>query len=69
MKLVVDHSKCQGHAMCYASAPNVFVLDDDGYNRMNPVIVDPADLPDVERAVEMCPEGALSLVENGEGTS
>jgi ferredoxin len=44
MKLVVDHSKCQGHAMCYASAPNVFVLDDDGYNRMNPVIVDPADL-------------------------
>jgi ferredoxin len=54
--------------MCYASAPNVFVLDDDGYNRMNPVIVDPADLPDVERAVEMCPEGALSLVENGAGT-
>jgi ferredoxin len=35
---------------------------------MNPVIVDPADLPDVERAVEMCPEGALSLVENGAGT-
>ena len=34
MKIVVDCDKCQGHAMCASQAPEVYELDDTGYNSM-----------------------------------
>ena len=34
MKIVVDCDRCQGHAMCAAQAPDVYELDDTGYNSM-----------------------------------
>ncbi|MET0371367.1 MAG: ferredoxin [Sphingobium sp.] len=64
MKIIVDHAKCQGHAMCYNYAPDLFELDDDGYNRMPPFEV-PADQRDLaERAVEACPERAITMIED-----
>lgn len=61
MKLRVDESKCQGHAMCHAVSEQLFPIDDAGY-----VDIDVIDVPDdaieVARAgVDACPEGALSL--------
>ncbi len=32
MRISVDRDRCTGHAMCRAAAPNVYVLDELGYN-------------------------------------
>ncbi len=37
MKISIDHANCQGHAMCHKLAPDLFELDEDGYNRMVPL--------------------------------
>lgn len=59
MKVRVDHGACQGHARCYAEAPDLYVLDDEGYNRMSPTAV-PAELEAAARAgARLCPERAI----------
>ena len=63
MEVTVATDKCQGHARCYAVAPDVFELDDDGYNRITRKEI-PAGLEDQARlGVDSCPEGAITLVE------
>lgn len=62
-RIELDEDLCQGHAMCELEAPDVFKVPKRG-----PVeIVDPEPADDmredVERAVEMCPTRALSIVE------
>lgn len=62
-RIELDEDLCQGHAMCELEAPDVFKVPKRG-----PVeIVDPEPpdemRDDVERAVEMCPTRALSIVE------
>ena len=64
MKVVVDHSKCQGHGRCYDLSPEVFDADEDGYVVLNIPGDVPADLEAKARtAVNNCPERALSLGE------
>lgn len=61
MKARVDEQKCQGHARCYMTCPEVFQIDDvtDKSHVMMDVI--PPDLEDrVRQAVMNCPEGAIS---------
>jgi ferredoxin len=62
MKVVVDHERCQGHAMCFNTAPHLFELDDDGYNRMSPFDVQEGMEEDALTAARMCPERAITLV-------
>lgn len=31
MKIEIDRKACTGHARCHAVAPEISVLDDDGY--------------------------------------
>jgi ferredoxin len=62
MKLRVDPDKCQGHARCYALAPEIFDVDDYGQST---VIVDevPHELEEKARlAVANCPEYAIEIV-------
>jgi len=64
MKVLVNHELCQGHARCYALAPELFELDDDGYIRPGDI-----DIPQVHqtlalRAVRACPECALALADD-----
>jgi len=61
MKVTVDHAKCQGHAMCFSYAPEIFELDEFGYNRMQPFEVPPGEEGQAERAAAMCPERAISI--------
>lgn len=62
MRVNVDDQRCQGHTRCHAIAPDIFQLrDSDGH-----AFVDPDDFPDaleatVKRAVNACPERAVSL--------
>ena len=34
VKILVDCEKCQGHALCASQAPEVYELDNTGYNSM-----------------------------------
>jgi ferredoxin len=61
MKIAVVPGRCQGHALCAGEAPDVFRLDDDGFNVTPPTDVDPADEAAVRRAVANCPERALRV--------
>jgi ferredoxin len=60
MKIKIDHSRCQGHAMCHNNNPDLFTLDDDGYNRMEPFVVSLDDEARARRAVRLCPERAIT---------
>lgn len=67
MKTVhVDAARCQGHARCFALAPDYFDFDDEGYafvpddrSRFDTL---PADL---EKAVGNCPERAIIVEDTG----
>lgn len=64
MKITVDSDRCQGHARCLAEGPDVYELDDDGYNTTDIDQV-PAGLQDQARNGAMaCPEMALTVVED-----
>jgi ferredoxin len=48
--------------MCFNTAPHLFELDDDGYNRMSPFDVQEGMEEDALTAARMCPERAITLV-------
>ena len=61
MKVVVDHSLCEGHAKCMDNVPEVFEVGEDDRSY---VVLD--DIPEelrakVERAVRVCPRAAISF--------
>jgi len=64
MKIVVDYDACASNAVCMGIVPEVFEVRDDGFMYVlqeSP----PAELADkVRMAVNNCPTGALSLVED-----
>jgi len=57
----VDLAVCKGHGRCYMTAPAVFDCDDDGF----PIVLGPAtseaDIDDLRRAVNNCPEQAITV--------
>lgn len=63
MKLKVDHSRCQGHAQCYAADPDLYPLDDDGYSSVEPHTVRPADEERIRQGVDACPMGVFTVDE------
>jgi ferredoxin len=68
MKLQVDVPRCMGNARCWAVAPELFELNDDGY--LDTELVDvPVDQEDAARnAVDSCPEQIISVqVSSGSG--
>ena len=61
MKITIDTAKCSGHARCWATAPEVFDLDDNGYALPLSQEV-PAELEDAARAGErVSPERAITV--------
>lgn len=65
MQVHVDPQLCQGHNRCYAIAPELFEVDDEGNAaELNNGVV-PAALEDKARlAVANCPEFAISITED-----
>ena len=62
MKVHVDRSLCQGHGMCVLGAPMLFVIDDDeGLALVITEDVPPGQEETVLRAVDGCPEQAISI--------
>lgn len=65
MKYVVDMALCCGHGQCAATAPDVFSLDDDGFNADSGRTVEvPAAKEDGARSgARSCPESAITLLD------
>lgn len=62
MRAIVDHDRCNGHGRCFAVAPELFDVDDDGYSVVDELSV-PAEQEDVAReAAGACPSQAIRLV-------
>ena len=59
----VDRSRCQGHARCWAEAPDLYLLDDDGYSTVDDVEVLPGLEDRARRGAAACPERAINIVE------
>jgi ferredoxin len=61
----VDREKCQGHNRCYAIAPEVFDVDDEGNAfELNDGVVPPALEEKARLAAANCPEFAIVVTEN-----
>ncbi len=65
MRIHVATDLCSGHGRCYTLSPELFEADDDGFPVQRGQDVDvPADLEGAaRRAIDNCPEGAISIVE------
>ncbi len=61
--LVVDPSRCTGHARCFASAPELFSFDsEEERSSAKPGPVPHGLLDKARAAVGGCPEGAIRFV-------
>lgn len=60
VRIAADRDVCIGAGMCVVAAPAVFDQDDEGI-----VVVLAGDVPDMEvrQAIELCPSGALRLID------
>ena len=61
MKIVVDKSRCSGHARCAATAPDLYVLDDDGYVDITELEVPAGMEKQAQDGAAACPERAITL--------
>jgi ferredoxin len=61
MRIIVHNDKCQGHARCWATAPDIFKLDDDGYILTGNIDVAEGDEQRAWRGAKSCPERALEV--------
>jgi ferredoxin len=65
MRILVDKARCAGHARCYATAPEIFVLDDNGYIDMESFDVQPGQEELARRGARACPERGLRVEHEG----
>lgn len=63
MRVTVDRDKCAGHAQCFAIAPDIYELDDDGYCIVDGVSVPSESESRVRDGASACPEMAITLDE------
>lgn len=63
MKVVVDRDLCESNARCMETAPEVFLVDDDGDLQVLQEFPGEELRQKVELAVLRCPKQALSIVE------
>ncbi len=63
MRIRVDTNRCSGHARCRAAAPEVYELDELGYNVTSEQTVAPGLEEASRRGAEACPEQAITIEE------
>ena len=61
MHIHVDIEKCSGHARCHALAPEIFELDDLGYNVTPDKDVAPEFAEAAQKGASACPEQAITI--------
>ena len=64
MRIAYDRDRCQGHNRCYALAPELFDVDDEGYAVLLVTGEVPAELEGKARlCADNCPEFAIEVAE------
>lgn len=63
MKIRIDKSRCVGHARCWAVAPQLYALDDDGYIAVEALDVSPSQEALARRGARACPERVINIIE------
>lgn len=63
MKIEVHASRCTGHARCYAFAPEVYDLDDNGYCDVSQLQVSNELEQAARQGADACPERAIVISE------
>jgi ferredoxin len=61
LKVIVDHDLCEANAHCMKAAPEVFKLDDEDKLLLLQERPSESLWASVEKAVRLCPKGALKL--------
>jgi ferredoxin len=64
VKIRLIRSKCAGHAQCYAVAPDIFPIDDEGFCILEERVVRADEAAAVRAGVASCPELALVIDED-----
>lgn len=64
MRIRIDGAKCQGNARCWALAPDMFELNDEGYMEEGIIDVPAGEEKLASRAARACPERALTVLED-----
>lgn len=65
-EVYVDAKRCQGHARCWAIAPETFGIDDEGFGFVFPGREGSAEEANVQKAIKNCPERAIKVRDSGE---
>ncbi|OBG28478.1 ferredoxin [Mycobacterium alsense] len=63
MRVVVDHERCEGHGRCFAVAPSVYDVDDDGYSTVDSVTVAAGMEEAAREGAAACPRQAIAVIE------
>ena len=64
MRVYVDENACQGHTLCFLTAPEVFELrDEDGHSFVKVTEFTPEVMAAAARAARTCPEQAIVIEE------
>lgn len=65
MRMKIDENLCSGQSRCWKFAPEVFELDDEGFNaaRGGIVPVPPGLEKEAARGMKACPERAITLLD------
>lgn len=63
MRIRIDKARCVGNARCWAIAPEIYPLDEDGY-----IAVEAVEMPEglealARRGARACPERVIDVVE------
>lgn len=61
MRIRVDRDLCTGHALCVEQGPDLFVLDELGFNVTEERDVPTGQHEQARRGAQACPEGAISV--------
>jgi ferredoxin len=62
MKIRIDKARCVGNARCWAIAPEIYTLDDEGYIAVEEIEV-PAGQEDLaRRGARACPERVIEIL-------
>ncbi len=64
MKIRIDRSRCVGNARCWAIAPDLYALDDDGYIATEGFAVPAGQEALAKRGARACPERVIEVIED-----
>lgn len=63
MKVRIDKDRCVGNARCWAVAPQLYALDEDGYISIAEFEVPSGQEELARRGARACPERVIEIVE------